>query len=159
MNHYRCLSLCVPKTNGFITADTFRWYDTNLFRLPKITVEKQIKTAALSLSEAIRKTSTFCLPNTALRDDVHKLATIFQQRVDKLLESKLTLSANTPLSPRVNQDDNVVHDNSKKLSISSRAIESKSLPKLSPSASSTQKELRLNQERHHIDTLLTLKIH
>ena len=90
---------------------------------------------------------------------MHKLATIFQQGADKLLESKLTLSANTPLSPRVNQDDNVVHDNSKKLSISSRAIESKSLPKLSPSASSTQKELQLNQERHYIDTLLILKIH
>ena len=147
MNHYRCLSLHVPTTNGFITADTFRWSDTNLFRLPKITVEEQITTASLSLSEAIRKNSTFCLPNTALREDVHKLATIFQQGADKLLKSKLTLSENKPLSPRVNQDDNVAEENSKKLPISPRVIESKSLPKLSPYASSSQKELRLNQER------------
>ena len=59
MNHYRCLSLYVPKINGFITADTFRWSDTNLFRLPKITVEEQITTSALSLAEAIRKILLF----------------------------------------------------------------------------------------------------
>ena len=59
MNHYRCLSLHVPKTNGFITADTFQWSNTNLFRLPKIIVEEQIITIALSLAEAIRKILLF----------------------------------------------------------------------------------------------------
>ena len=147
MNHYRCISLYVPKTNGHITADTFRWSDTNLFRLPKITVEEQITTAALSLAEAIRKNSTFCLPNTTLREDVHKLASIFQQGADAILKSKLTVKENTPASPRVNQTDNATVETRTNSPTSPRVSESTSLPTLSPYASSTQKELRMNQER------------
>ena len=51
------------------------------------------------------------------------------------------------MSPRVNQNDNAAVENRTQSPISPRVIDSTSLPKLSPYASSTQRELRLNQDR------------
>ena len=59
-------------------------------RLPKITVEERTNNAALNLSQAIRKKSTFFLPDTMLKDNMHKLASIFQQELDKIEQDKLT---------------------------------------------------------------------
>ena len=83
MKHYRCLTSCVSKTRRIITAETFRLSETNIFILPKITIEEQIANVALSLSQAMRNNYTFCFPNTELMENTHTLASVFQQGVDK----------------------------------------------------------------------------
>ena len=51
IKHYRCLTLHAPKTRGSIAADAFRWSETYVLILPKITIDEQITNAALSLSQ------------------------------------------------------------------------------------------------------------
>ena len=108
MKYHRCLKLCVPKTRGISTADAFRWSETNTLRLPTVTLEEQITNSSLSLSQAMRNNSTFCLPNTDLRANTHKLASIFQQGADKIEQDKLTSKINKDLYLRVEKTDKTV---------------------------------------------------
>ena len=54
MNHYRCIKVYVPKTNGIIIADTFQWSQDNAFQLPTTSNEEQLATVAYNLANAIK---------------------------------------------------------------------------------------------------------
>ena len=40
LDHYRCVRVYIPKTKGTEIEDMFRWSDSNIFTLPKITNEE-----------------------------------------------------------------------------------------------------------------------
>ena len=67
MNHYRCVEVCSPKTNGIAIADTFKWSDSNPFKKPKISFEEQLATAAHDLASTIKNSNLYLLPNQDLR--------------------------------------------------------------------------------------------
>ena len=101
MQHHIFLSLYVPKAKETVTEYTFRWSETNLFRLPK--VDKQ---CSINFFQSARKNSTFYFPNTELRDNMNNLASIFQQGADRIGQDKLTsINFNTSLT-RVDKAEN-----------------------------------------------------
>lgn len=54
-DHYRCVSVCVPKTNATVTADTFQWSTDNIFKLRTISNDEQLTAAAHHLAEALQQ--------------------------------------------------------------------------------------------------------
>ena len=54
MEHYRCVEVYNPKTNGTAIDGTFKWSDTNPSKQPKITFEEQLTMTAHDLSFDIK---------------------------------------------------------------------------------------------------------
>ena len=89
MDHYRCIKIYVPKTNGIITADTFQWSNDNTFQLPSISNEEQLVTAANTLSAAIRNELRFNPSSTSHKTAIESLSKLFREKVEAIYHKKL----------------------------------------------------------------------
>ena len=90
MNHYRCVEVYIPKTNGITIADTFKWSDSNPFKKPKISFEEQLATAAHDLASAIKNNNLYLLPNQDLQKNINQLESLFQTSIEQIITKKLT---------------------------------------------------------------------
>jgi len=100
MNHYRCVEVYIPKTNGIAIADTFKWSDSNPFKKPKISFEEQLATAAHDLASTIKNNNLYLLPNQDLRKNINQLESLFRTSVEQITMNKLT-----PLAPEQTNED------------------------------------------------------
>jgi hypothetical protein len=109
VNHYRCLSVYVPKTNATITADTFQWSEDNVFRLPTITNEEQLTIAAHHLADALQQHQTYNLPHITYAQQIDKLCSLFRDKVEDIIHQKLSPTHTDTHSNDDRQDNNVSH--------------------------------------------------
>ena len=91
MNHYQCIKVFIPKTNGIVTADTFQWPNDNIFQLLSISNEEQLATAVKNLAEAIKNEQRFNPPNTLYHKAVELLSKLFREKVDEICHQKMIL--------------------------------------------------------------------
>ena len=106
MNHYRCITAIIPKTEGTVIADIFKWSETNPYVRPKISHEEQLTIAAHDLARAICHNNLYTLPNQDLREQINNLESLFRTTVESITRTKLTplvpeLSSYNTQEPRV----------------------------------------------------------
>ena len=90
INHYRCINVCIPKTNATIAADTFQWSNDNTFRLPTISNEEQLSIAAHHLAEALQQSKMFNPPSTSYAQQIDDLCSLFSAKVEQIIHQKLS---------------------------------------------------------------------
>lgn len=105
MNNYRCVNVYVLNTNAMITVDTFHYLEDNYFKLPKITNEEQMVTAAKDLVTSLKNSNVNNLLENNIKDNINILVNLFKNHVDNIVTKKLTPTGKEQniedLSPRV----------------------------------------------------------
>ena len=146
-NHYRCISVYVPKTNATITADTFQWSIDNTFRLPSITNEEQLTLAAHNLAEALQQHQKFNPPSTSYAQQIDNLCSLFRSKVEHIIHQKLS-----PLNKDMHSNDDRINAIQNKNAVSSpRVVVENSEAKQSPRVDNTSDPPDLIEESEHHD--------
>ena len=81
MLHYKCIKCYAPDTGGTITAETFTCAHDNKFRIPEVTPEEELWTAAQNLTKAITRNPGKRSFIGEKIDELKKLNTIFKERI------------------------------------------------------------------------------